>query len=87
MKKQQQMTTTTLPTKIKRSELHNLFQQFIERQDVKEALAHTIQHKRAKLLQTAFYNETNYTISPSWVYRGMKAQQPATSPVTIGTVT
>jgi hypothetical protein len=80
------MSTTTEPSPapIRRHDLHNLFGQFIERDDVKTALAQTIQHKKTKLLQTAFHNETGYDISANWVYKVMRNQTPTTAPVQIG---
>jgi hypothetical protein len=54
--------TTQQPPKIKRSELHCLFSQFIDREDVKRAMAMTIEHKRANLLQESFHNVTGYVI-------------------------
>jgi hypothetical protein len=69
---------------LKRVEIHQLFAQFIIRDDVKEALAHTIEHKRAKLLQTAFHNEAGYDISSNWIYKVMRNLAQSTTPVQIG---
>jgi intein-encoded DNA endonuclease-like protein len=78
------MSVEDCKKQICRSELHKVFQEFANREDVKKALEETIMHKRAGLLMKAFTEETGLKISRNYVYRVMKNKIPTTETVKIG---
>jgi hypothetical protein len=60
---------------IKKSEIHRLFQEFYNRDDVQQALAKIKSTRRANLLKTSFFDETGLDINLGWVYKVLKCEK------------